>query len=227
MRKIVIFFMLVAILDLACEKELSRTVKKEDQPEVNIDFANAEDSIGSNDSTEDLEGLSDIERNDHGIYTFGGVAGTYFGCTSSFKSSHQENLEITFGTSLTKSTTFSQSEFELLIHPGERKYGSLGSFTTFPVIDSGLVEIAYTDRHGRRWCSTQISERNGDNGVEASVKVDQNKSSFEIEDIHKVEIASETEGYRLKGKFSCTLYEVNGKGKKRLKGYFTGIVAPK
>lgn len=41
------------------------------------------------------------------------------------------------------------------------------------------------------------------------MKVDQQNSEFVIDDVHKFEIAAEKEGYRLKGKFECTLYEVN------------------
>lgn len=223
--------MLLGFLVQGCEKELSRTVQEEDQPQVSIDVndpeGNGTDSTATGDSTDNLEDLAEIEENNHAVYTFGGVAGTYFGCISNFRGKQEVNLEITLGTSLTKNLTFSQQEFEALIHTGDRQFGSLGAFSSFPVMDSGLVEISYTDKHNRRWCSTQITEKNSDRGPEVSVKVEQKKGQFRIESIHKVEIAAETEGYRMKGYFDCTLYEVNGKGKKKIKGQFTGIVAPK
>ena len=54
----------------------------------------------------------------------------------------------------------------------------------------------------------------------------QQDGKFYLEEAHKIEIAAETEGYRLKGRFECTLYEVNGHAKRKMKGDFTGIVAP-
>ncbi|MBL7696627.1 MAG: hypothetical protein JNK79_00645 [Chitinophagaceae bacterium] len=218
--------MALTIVVQACEKELSRTVKEEDQPEVSIDVSDPGD-INNPGDTMVLEGISEIEKNEHSVYTFGGVRGTYFGCTSSFKGKDDQSFAITLGTNLTPHATFSQKEFELLIHTGERQYGSLGSFSSYPVIDSGLVEISFTDKNNRQWCTTQITERNSDHGTETRVKVEQKHSMFIVESIHKVEVGPETEGYRMKGYFDCTLYEVNGKARKRIKGNFTGIVAPK
>jgi hypothetical protein len=122
---------------------------------------------------------------------------------------------------------FCRKEFEELIQPGERHFGSLGAFTTYPERFPDKVEISYTDKRGKRWSSTRITEKRTNDGIETSVKLDQPHGEFILEDAHKIEIAAETEGYRLKGKFECTLYEVNGKAKKKIKGNFLGIVAPK
>lgn len=214
--------MVLGLLGSACEKELSRTVKQDDKPQVSIDLSDPEGD-NSPEAGETLEGFSEIERNDHSVYTFGGVRGTYFGCVSSFRGQKDVNFEITLGTSLTRNTLFSQKEFESLIRKGERQFGSLGSFGSYPVIDSGLVEISFTDKQNRRWCSTLITESNS----ETIVKVEQRTAVFIIENVHKVEIGPEAEGYRIKGYFDCMMYEVNGKAKKKIKGSFTGIVAPR
>lgn len=229
MKKIVFFFMLLSIMIQACEKELSRAVKDEDQPQVIVDPTPDDDVDSTNtaDSTDNLEDLAAIEENNHSVYTFGGVRGTYFGCMSSFRGKKDVNLAITLGTNLTKGTYFSQAEFEDLIRTGKREFGSLGAFSSYPGLDSGRVEISYTDKDNRRWCSTQITERNSDHGPETVVKVEQKKAVFTLQSVHKVEIGAEREGYRLKGYFDCVLYEVNGKAKKKIKGNFSGLVAPK
>lgn len=228
MKKIVFFFMLLAFVMQACEKELSRAINDEDQPQVIVDPTPDEGVDSTNtDSTDNLEDLAEIEKNEHSVYSFGGVRGTYFGCMSSFKGKKDVNLAITLGTNLTKGTYFTQQEFEHLIRTGKREFGSLGAFSSYPALDSGRVEISYTDKDNRRWCSTQITERNSDHGTETVVKIEQKKAVFTIGSVHKVEIGAEREGYRLKGYFDCTLYEVNGKAKKKIKGNFSGIVAPK
>ena len=192
----------------------------------NNDSTSNGSGTGDGSSDPENEEISGSEKNEHSVYTFLGVSGLYFGCTSTFKSD-KETLEFIFGTSKTTNQNFTQEEFEELLHTGERKYGSLGAFTSYPERFSDKVEIAYTDKHGRRWCSSRITEKRSGNGIETSVKIDQSDGEFILEDAHKVEIAAETEGYRLKGKFKCTLYEVNGKAKKKIKGDFLGIVAPK
>lgn len=230
MKKIAIFFVALTLVTQACDKELSRAVKEEDQPQISINIADPDtdntDSSTASDTTT-LEGIDDVEKNEHSVYSFGGVRGTYFGCNSAFIGKEEQNFQITLGTNLTPNSIFTQAEFESLISIGERQFGSLGSFSSFPVMDSGLVEISYTDKHHRRWCSTEITEKNSDHGLETRVKVDQKRAQFVIESIHKVEIGPETEGYRIKGYFDCLLFEVNGKAKKRVKGNFSGIVAPK
>lgn len=226
MKKILILFMLLGFLGQSCKKEFSRTVKQEDKPQVNLELDdNDSTTVNDEDDQQDLIDLANPDNNDHSVYSFGGVAGVYFGCTSTFKVKGKASLEIILGTSLTTNLKWTQSEFEELIKPGERTFGSLGSFSTFPEMIANRVEIAFTDKKSRRWCSTRISERRTDHGVEASIKVDQSEAIFVIDDIHKIEIAAETEGYRLKGHFDCLLYEVNGKGKKKIKGSFTGIVS--
>ena len=247
MKKIVIFLLLLTICGIACHKELSRAVNEEEKPQVHLSVGivdsidvddDDDDDDGDDDDDDDDPGgnegngsgneeeqISEPEKNEHSVYTFMGVSGLYFGCSSSFKTG-EETLEITLGTSMTTNLKFTQQEFEELIHPGERQYGSLGAYTSFPERFSDKVEVSFTDKHGRRWCSTRITEKKKDDGVETSVKVDQSNGKFIIEDAHKVEIAAETEGYRLKGNFECTLYEVNGKAKRKIKGDFTGIVAP-
>jgi hypothetical protein len=246
MKKIV-FFMLLTMFVVACNKELSRSVKKEDAPRVNVAVGTIDSTDdpapGSNDSTATgdngnnpgsdngdgtdggNEDISGSEVNEHAVYTFMGVSGLYFGCSSSFKTD-KETLEFIFGTSKTTNLAFTQEEFEQLIHIGDRQFGSLGAFSSFPERFSGKVEIAYTDNHGRRWCTTRIKEKKTRDGVETRVEIDQD-GEFYLDEAHKIEIAAETEGYRLKGHFSCTLYEVNGSAKRKLKGDFTGIVAPR
>ena len=237
--------MLLTACVAACNKELSRSEKKEDAPRINVavgtidgsdDPPPADDSTASDDNGDNnvddgggsddgsSQDISGTEENEHSIYTFMGVSGLYFGCSSTFKTD-KETLEFIFGTSKTTNLTFTREEFEQLIHVGERKFGSLGAFTSYPQRLSDKVEIAYTDKHGRRWCSTRIKEKKTGQGVETTVEIEQN-GEFYLEDAHKFEIAAETEGYRLKGRFQCTLYEVNGNARRQIKGEFTGIVAP-
>jgi len=242
MKKLMLFIMLV-MCSIACQKDLNRAENNETEPHFSMDVQTVDDIDGGDDDNNDdstnngggtgdgpsdteNEEISGSEKNEHSVYTFLGVSGLYFGCTSTFKSD-KETLEFIFGTSKTTKQNFTQEEFEELIHIGERHYGSLGAFTTYPERFSDKVEIAYTDKHGKRWCSSRITEKKTRNGIETSVKIDQLNGEFILEDAHKVEIAAETEGYRLKGKFNCTLYEVNGKAKKKIKGDFLGIVAPK
>jgi hypothetical protein len=244
MIKLVSFFMLLTVFGIACNKDLRRTVKKEDAPQLNIAVQNInendngdndDDSLsnpvgnGSDDSDvnsgNENEQISSPEVNEHAVFTFYGISGQYFGCSSTFKKG-KEVLQFIFGTGNTTNLSFTKQEFEQLIHPGERHYGSLGAFTTYPQRFSDKVEIAYTDKQGRRWCSTRITEKKTNDGIETSVNIDQSDAEFIIEDAHKFEIAAETEGYRLKGKFECMLYEVNGKAKKKIKGDFSGVVAP-
>jgi len=243
-------FIMLVMCSIACHKDLNRAENKETEPHFSMDVQSVDDDDGNdggtnNDDSTNNDGgtnngggtgngssepgneeISGSEKNEHSVYTFLGVSGLYFGCATTFKSD-DETLEFTFGTSKTTNQNFTQEEFEELIHTGERHYGSLGAFTTYPERFSDRVEIAYTDKLGKRWCSSRITEKNTRNGIETSVMIDQSDGEFILEDAHKVEIAAETEGYRLKGKFKCTLYEVDGKAKKKIKGEFLGIVAPK
>lgn len=251
MKKFTAFFMLLSIWVVACNKDLSTAEKDENSPQLIVVVQNVEDSanvgndlpddgIGNGDGEGNGEGNGagnegehpedgsqeiSTERNEHAVYSFLGVSGLYFGCSSSFLSD-SETLEFIIGTNKTTNLKFTREEFEELIQPGERQFGSLGAFNTFPERFSNKVEIAFTDKKGKMWCTTRITEKKTNHGIETSIKIDQEKSEFYIDDVHKFEIAAEKEGYRLKGRFECTLYEVNGNAKKRIKGDFTGIVAP-
>ena len=243
--------MLLSIWFAACNKDISTTERDVNSPQLIVVVENVEDSAtAGNDLPDDGNGGSDgegvgdgngagneggqpedgsqeisTERNEHAVYSFLGVSGLYFGCSSSFMSDN-ETLEFIIGTNKTTNLKFTLEEFQELIQPGERQFGSLGAFNTFPERFSNKVEIAFTDKKGRTWCSTRITEKKTNHGIETSIKIDQEKSEFFIDDVHKFEIAAEKEGYRLKGRFECTLYEVNGNAKKKIKGDFTGIVAP-
>jgi hypothetical protein len=213
MKKVIIIFVVAGLFGLSCKKELSHNISKEDEPEVEVI---AEDGGA-------IDDLSKVEKNDHSLYTFGGVAGLYFGCTSTFKMSGKGSLDITFGTELTTELKVTQRAFEQLIKEGDRSFGSLGSYTTFPGIDSAKVEIAYTDKNSKRWCSTRITEKLTSDGMETSVKLDQNQSTFKIDSIQRMN--DDNGSYRLKGHFECFLYEVNGDAKIKIKGHFQGVVS--
>src|SRR5689334_5986016 len=134
MKKIV-FFMLLTLSVVACNKKLSRTVKKEDAPHINVAVGTIDSvdspppvddhdstSVGSDDPVDsdnnDGRGSDEIsasDENEHAVYTFMGVSGVYFGCSSTFKSD-KESLEFIFGTSKTTNLTFTREEFEQLIH---------------------------------------------------------------------------------------------------------------
>ena len=243
--------MLLSICVVACTKDLSTAEKDENAPQLVVVVENIEDSAtvrsdlpdegngdgtgegqgnsngGGSEGPQQEDGIQEIatEKNEHAVYSFLGVSGLYFGCSSSFRSDN-EILEFIIGTNKTHNLKFTREEFEELIQAGERQFGSLGAFNTFPERFSNKVEIAFTDKRGKMWCTTHITEKKTTHGLETSIKIDQQKSEFYIDDVHKFEIAAEKEGYRLKGRFECTLYEVNGNAKKKIKGDFTGIVAP-
>lgn len=232
-KKIVMLISVAALLITGCSKQLGKNITPNEQPVLAVlVLPDSDDStiyaIPGNEGqvSDGTDEISQADENHHSVYTFMGIAGTYFGCTSTFKT-RKETLQFTFGTNLTRNVTFTQQEFEELISPGERVYGSLGAFTSFPQRNPGKVEIAYTDKNGRRWASTRITENKKGDDIETSVKVEQHKAKFVIEDAHKFELNADTEGYRLTGHFECTLYEVNGKAKKKIKGSFAGVVAPK
>jgi hypothetical protein len=168
--------------------------------------------------------ISGAEENHHDMYSFGGVLGLYYGCSSVFKTSGNESIEITLGTSLTKHSEVQEDDFIQLVQPGERSFGSLGSFTTFPQMKPGNVEIAFTDRDTKRWCSTRIVEKKIDGRIDASVFVEQPDSKFFIDDVKDLS-AEGGHGYRIRGHFDCFLYEVNGSAKKKIKGNFQGAVS--
>jgi len=165
------------------------------------------------------------EANEYSTYMFGGMAGNYFGVGCAFKISERASLSITFGTLLSSSTQLTEASLLQLLAPGERLYGSLGAYSSYPARDSNRVEIAYTDKQSRRWCSTGMKEKYTHNGVEASVQISQPQGKFSISKVEKVALSDGGAGYRVSGYFDCFLYEVNGHAKKRTKGDFTGVFA--
>src|SRR5687767_807886 len=200
MKKITAFFMLLTLWGVACNKDIGRTVNDPNAPLLSVSVENIEDSTSSgNDlpdegnpggngdgNSEGVEEISGTDQNEHAVYSFLGVSGLYFGCSSSFKSDN-ETLQFIIGTSKTTNLKFTREEFEQLICTGERFYGSLGAFNTFPERFPNKVEIAYTDKNGRRWCSTRITEKTTNNGIETMVRIEQSRSEFIIDDVHKFE----------------------------------------
>lgn len=205
-------FVVAGLFGISCKKELSRNTSKEGDPEVKV----------ISEDGGDIGDLS-VENNYYSLYSFEGVAGLYFGCTSTFKMNEKSSLDITFGTELTTELKITDKSFEQLIREGERSFGSLGAFSSFPAIEPEKVEIAYTDKNSKRWCSTRITEKITEDGIETSIKLDQNNSSFKIDDIQKNDDDGST--YRIKGHFECYLYEVNGNAKFKIKGNFSGKVS--
>jgi hypothetical protein len=168
--------------------------------------------------------VSGAEENHHDMYSFGGVLGLYYGCSSVFRISGNESIEITLGTSLTDHSEVQEDDLVRLLQPGERSFGSLGSFTTFPDMRPGKVEIAFTDKDSKRWCSTRIVEQTVDGRIDASIFLEQPESKFFIDEVRDL-AAENGHGYRIHGHFDCFLYEVNGSAKKKIKGNFQGVVS--
>jgi len=212
MKKIFIAAMLAGIFCLSCKKEGGIETSREDSPEleITIDGADGLQAAASN--------------NAHSLYSFGGVAGTYYGCTASFTMGGEQAFDITFGTSLTSGVSISDDEMLNLLAPGPRTFGSLGSFSSYPGLEAGKVEIAFTDKKGKRWCSTKMTEKLTPQGLETDIFLDQRSASFIIDEVKKINTGQLENGFRLKGHFECFLYEVNGDAKKKIKGKFKGMV---
>jgi hypothetical protein len=168
--------------------------------------------------------FSGAEENHHDMYSFGGMLGLYYGCSSVFRISGNESIEITLGTSLTNHSEVQEDDFVQLLQPGERSFGSLGSFTTYPQMKPGKVEIAFTDKDSKRWCSTRIVEKEVDGRIDANIFLEQPEGKFFIDDVKEL-TAEDGHGYRIRGHFDCFLYEVNGQAKKKIKGNFQGVVS--
>jgi hypothetical protein len=215
MKKFFVLFMAFSVLCVSCSKELRRDTSKEDGPQLEIEMGGADNASV----------ISTVESNEHDVYSFGGVRGTYYGCKSIFRTGGPSAIEIRLGTGLTANTILSDSDFVQLIQPGPREYGSLGSFTSFPQLLPNKVEIAFTDKDSKRWCTTHITEKSNDGDVETSIQFDQPEGVFVVDKIHKIEIGPEKEGYKVWGHFDCYLHEVNGESKMKIKGKFQGIVA--
>jgi hypothetical protein len=47
-----------------------------------------------------------------------------------------------------------------------------------------------------------------------------------VDKIDKIEVSADKEGYRVRGRFNCLLYQVNGSAKKHVQGSFVGVVVP-
>ena len=164
------------------------------------------------------------QLNEFAEYSFSGVAGNYFGFISSFRINDKEKIEIRFGTLLSSHSSLTHEEILTIISPGSKNFGSLGAYSSYPQLKPGCAEIAFTDKNSTRWCSTHISERQTDYGIETNVEIDQPQSEFVIDKVKKVPV-SKNEGYLVTGHFVCTLYEVNDEHQKKIKGNFSGIVS--
>jgi hypothetical protein len=200
--------MLCTLFAVGCKKESASRLRAGTEIEIQV----------GNDR------ISGAEENHHDMYSFGGMLGLYYGCSSVFRISGNESIEITLGTSLTNHSEVQEDDFVQLLRPGERSFGSLGSFTTFPQMKPGKVEIAFTDRDSKRWCSTRIVEKAVDGKIDASVFLEQPESKFFIDEVKDL-TAENSHGYRIRGHFDCVLYEVNGSAKKKIKGNFQGVVS--
>lgn len=217
MRKLAIFLLVaVGCLALACRKETSQNGPVENNAQIEMEF--------------DGEPLQTIYRendpNECTLYSFGGVRGYYFGLTTSFSIGDDASVTITLGTELGDRSRISDSILLRLIAPGEKQFGQLGAFSSHPQMKPGMAEITLTDKKSRRWSSTWISESESANGLDVQTKVEQSGSEFRINDIAPLHDASRGRGFRVRGQFDCVLYEMNGHGKKKLKGTFVGVVFP-
>ncbi|HLA52192.1 MAG TPA: hypothetical protein VK618_02760 [Flavitalea sp.] len=176
-------------------------------------------SIDGADLTQEI---ADPEKNVCSGFLFGGSAGYYFGRTTGFQVNANSAVDITFGTGRTPHAAVSQVEFEKLIAPGTRTYGSLGAFNSYPGLKSGCVEISFIDKHNTRWASTHIQEKQTSYGIDAAVTVKQPGGEFIIESIELQQRAPLR--YLVKGHFKCLLFEVNGEKQKKIKGQFRAFV---
>lgn len=212
MRKLFVLLMLSAVLQ-GCRKEHSSGVEKEDGYAVTFEL--------DGEKVDMAYGINEV--NEHSMYMFGGMAGNYFGVGCEFHISERAAVTITLGTLLTPSTQLSEVNLLQLLAPGERNYGSLGAFASYPARDSNCVEISYTDKQARRWCSTGMKEKRTHNGVETIVQIKQPEGKFIIKEVEKTALSSGDTGYRVSGYFDCFLYEVNGQARKKMKGHFIGM----
>ncbi len=176
-------------------------------------------SIDGADLTQEI---ADPDKNVCSGFLFSGSAGYYFGRTTAFLVNENSAVDITFGTGRSPHASVSNAEFEKLIAPGTRTYGSLGAFNSYPALKSGCVEISFIDKHNTRWASTQIQEKHTSYGIDAAVTVEQPDGEFVIESIEPQQRAPLR--YLVKGHFKCVLFEVNGKNQKKFKGKFRAFV---
>lgn len=200
--------------------------KKENKVSAAADAESTSEIVASCDDGEDLsKTYSPNETNEFSEYSFGGVAGTYFGYRSTFVFNEKAKIDISFGTILSTNTSLTSADILSLVSPGEKLFGSLGSYTSYPKLVPNRVEIAFTDDKSHRWCSTSITEKQTSWGVETQVEVKQAGSEFTVDKVTPVQLKDSRSGFRVKGHFDCILYEVNGKHHKKIKGSFTGVIS--
>jgi hypothetical protein len=224
MKQLIIPVMLCALLAQSCKKEESiqnTNVDNSSKVEFDLDGETITKIYSSN------------KLNEFSGYFFGGVAGNYFGYTTSFDIEENGKMQITFGTALTASSKLTEQEFISLIAPGDKIFGSLGAYGTFPQIKPNRVEIAFRDKKSRKWCSTKIREKerhdeddDNENSSQFTVEIIQPDGWFKVDKIDKIEVSADKEGYRVRGRFNCMLYQVNGSAKKHVQGSFVGVVVP-
>lgn len=213
MRKFIALAILCAVIFQSCRKENSAISNPQDRTQASIEIDGETLNI-----TYSADNVNQCET-----YSFVGSAGYYYGVSSLFKMSDKENLQIIFGTLRTDSSSLDEEAFLQLIKAGERSFGSLGAFTSYPALAPDKVEIAFVDKKSQRWCSTEITEFNADNGIHTTINIHQPEGKFVIEEVERV-FAEDIEAYRIKGNFKCFVYEVNGKRKKKMNGKFVGVV---
>lgn len=211
MKKSVILFLLCAVTVVQCKKENAEVTPKQDAPELEIDLGE--------------ESIDDAQKINYSIYSFGGILGLYYGCSSVFKIDDNQSLEITIGTSITKNSEVQDEDLLAAIRPGARTFGSLGAFSSYPEMYPGKAEISFTDKKSRRWCSTRITEKHINGNVEAETDAEQPEGKFIIDNVSRTVLENGNPGYRIRGHFDCFLYEVNGKARKKIKGNFRGLVS--
>jgi hypothetical protein len=211
MKKSIILFLFCGIAAMQCKKEQAEVAPKNDNLQLQIDLGE--------------EVIDDAQKNNHSVYSFGGILGLYYGCSSVFKIDDNQSLEITIGTAITKNSEVQDADLLLAIRPGERTFGSLGAFSSYPEMYPGKAEISFTDKKSRRWCSTRITEKHINGDIEANTEAEQPDGKFFIDDVNRTVLDNGNPGYRIKGHFDCFLYEVNGKARKKIKGNFRAVVS--
>ena len=215
MSKIIIIVIMVC-MGYACRKDTGQTVFNRD--------TTSEIEVTSDNENITREYLPS-EENECSQYNFSGVGGNYFGFTSSYKISNKGTIDITYGTLRSVHTTLTDQDILAFIQPGERIYGSLGAFTSYPQLYPNCAEVSFTDKKKTRWCSTKITEHKDEEDILVDVRVDQPKQSrFIIEKVTEISLPNNKKGFRIIGYFNCVMYEVSGENHKKMKGKFSGII---
>ncbi|MEO8584367.1 MAG: hypothetical protein ABI415_11250 [Flavitalea sp.] len=213
---------LIAVVILLC---VCQGCKKENNSSVPATPDNTSEIVATCDDGDNLsKTYSQNEANDFSEYSFSGVAGTYFGYRSTFNFNEKAKIDISFGTILTADGALSNADVLKLIAPGEKAFGSLGSYTSYPKLLPNRVEIAYTDKKSQKWCSTMITEKQTSWGIDTQTEIRQEGSSFVIDKVASIQLTT-GQGYRIQGHFECQLYELNGRHNKKIKGSFSGVIS--